>query len=294
MAQSPIASAQSVTLDAAGEVVWAKNPDALDFVIMSVTKMFTAHYARQALTTLSASTTLADAAPATAPSLPKLYGQDTLTVADLFHATMLASDNLGATQIARAAQAARGETVWAPWWGQQMTDWYAAEFGFTGHSFSTPSGLSDNFASARQAAEVLRTIATVDPWLLDVMGTPQYEVSITAAPFGPRTYTAIHNNYSDVDTEFPEWVASKGGSGGSTVAFAVAWDAPNQSRFYTAIIGSPSTSARYADLRVIIDDVVGMEVDPDPDPPGDPSGLFRTNGNPVTLARTNGAPVILA
>lgn len=160
------------SVDEAGNQTWARHPDQRMHG-RSTVKLLTAAAARGILTDLDAShRVLADCVVGE----PKtIRPGDTITVSDLFHASIIESDALATGCLTRAAgtillggTATREEAQ-----SRFITEMhaFATRIGWTGHTVTDPLGFGwTNAFTARDLVTLLRWVQHNDPWLNEIAG----------------------------------------------------------------------------------------------------------------------------
>jgi D-alanyl-D-alanine endopeptidase (penicillin-binding protein 7) len=155
------------------KVLWEENSQD-QRSIASITKMMTAVVFMESNPDLSAQV-LVDRADTFQASTTHLRSNDHVSVDDLLHLLLIASDNAAARVLARISPyGAEGFIV-------RMNE-KAADLGLTATHYADPSGLlSDNVSSAYDMARLI-TFVSNDDRIASVMRTPEYSLFIGRRP----------------------------------------------------------------------------------------------------------------
>jgi len=149
------------------EVLWEENSQN-QRSIASITKVMTATVFLETNPDVSEQIAVARE-DVVAASTTLLRSRDKVTVDDLLHLLLIASDNAAARALARISPWGRDGFV------QRMNE-KAAELGLTATSYADPSGLSsDNVSSAYDMARLI-TLASADDRIGAIMRLPEYTV----------------------------------------------------------------------------------------------------------------------
>jgi D-alanyl-D-alanine endopeptidase (penicillin-binding protein 7) len=150
------------------EVLWEEN-SALERSIASITKVMTAAVVFENNPDLSHVVTVARA-DVTRASTTHLRLNDKVTIGDLLHLTLIASDNAAARALARTSQQGMQGFV------ERMNE-KAAELGLTTTHYADPSGLlSENVSSAYDMARLI-AFASSDERISTIMQKSQHTIA---------------------------------------------------------------------------------------------------------------------
>lgn len=162
------AAAAIVFNPANGEVLWQENAQDKRS-IASITKVMTAVVFLEDDPDLSRAITV-ERSDVYAASTTYLRANDRLTLEDVLHLTLIASDNAAARVLARVSHGGTASFV------ERMNE-RAVELGLESTSFADPSGLNPaNISSAYDLSRLI-TFASADERISPVMRTAQYTVT---------------------------------------------------------------------------------------------------------------------
>jgi serine-type D-Ala-D-Ala endopeptidase (penicillin-binding protein 7) len=148
-----------------GEVLWEENAQAKRS-IASITKVMTAVVLLEHNPDLSRVVTV-QRADVYAASVTYLRAGDRISLNNLLHLTLIASDNAAARAIARAGEGGAGAFI------DRMNE-KALELGLDATTFSDPSGLSANNVSSAYDISRLISFASADERIAPIMMTKSY------------------------------------------------------------------------------------------------------------------------
>lgn len=253
MMPTAITALSAFSVDQDGTETWAKDPD-LQTHGRSTVKLLTCAAARTIITDVSAAYTM--------PS--PLYGVgifevgDTVSISDLFHTSLISSDQIGTSQIANIAQAQLGSHF-----RTYVQTWAGTTLGWVGHVIDDLSGFgTTNRFTAREIVACLEWVRENDPWLYSVAGKLSHTVEIT----GGRTASIgiTHTAASSVSL-VPEFDSGKTGSNGEVLSaeayIVMGWDHPDGTTHTLAVMES-TIADRYSDVRAVLDDVISASAQP--------------------------------
>jgi D-alanyl-D-alanine endopeptidase (penicillin-binding protein 7) len=164
------------------QVLWEENSQS-QRSIASITKVMTATVFLEGNPDISEPVTVSRA-DVTRASTTFLHANDKVTVDDLLHLLLIASDNAAARALARVSPYGSEGFI-----GRMNSK--AAELGLQSAHYSDPSGLlSDNMASAYDMARLI-TFASQDERISSIMRMPEYTVYIS----GKRPVTFHSTNH---------------------------------------------------------------------------------------------------
>ena len=160
------------------QVLWEENSQD-QRSIASITKVMTATVFLESNPDVSERVTIARSDVFQA-STTRLRTNDKVTVDDLLHLLLIASDNAAARALARVS------TQGAAGFIDRMNQ-KAAELGLTSTHYADPSGLlSDNVSSAYDMARLI-TLASSDERIGSIMRTPEYTIYTPSRPITIRS-----------------------------------------------------------------------------------------------------------
>jgi serine-type D-Ala-D-Ala endopeptidase (penicillin-binding protein 7) len=228
-----VRAAASIILDpSTGAVLWQENAQEKRS-IASITKVMTAVVFLEDQPDLSQVVTV-ERVDTYAASTTYLRANDRITVDNLLHLTLIASDNAAARALARLSHGGTAAFV------ERMNS-KAAELGLESTSFTDPSGLKPENVSSAYDLSRLITYASSDERIAPIMRTAEYNVETN------RRTISIHNtNRLVIDGDVTVMAGktgfiSKAGHclvtllrmpAGNTVAFVVLGATSNPGRFW--------------------------------------------------------------
>lgn len=172
------------------QVLWEENSQT-QRSIASITKVMTATVFLENSPDVTESVTIAKSDVFRA-STTHLRANDRLTVDDLLHLLLIASDNAAARALARISPHGSEGFV------DRMNE-KAAELGLESTSYADPSGLlSENVSSAYDMARLI-TQASGDERIGSIMRTPQYTIQL--ANRGPVTFRSTNRLLGQPDVD---------------------------------------------------------------------------------------------
>jgi D-alanyl-D-alanine endopeptidase (penicillin-binding protein 7) len=155
------------------QVLWEENSQD-QRSIASITKVMTAEVFLENNPDISQQVTIARSDVFQA-STTRLRSNDKVTIDDLLHLLLIASDNAAARALARISPQGSSGFI------DRMNE-KAAELGLTSTHYADPSGLlSDNVSSAYDMARLI-TLASSDERIGSIMRTPEYTVYTATRP----------------------------------------------------------------------------------------------------------------
>jgi D-alanyl-D-alanine endopeptidase (penicillin-binding protein 7) len=178
-----IRAAAAVIFDPqSGQVLWGENAQDTRS-IASITKVMTAVVFLEDQPDLSQTVTV-ERVDTYAASTTYLRANERITLDNLLHLTLIASDNAAARALARLSHGGTASFV-------ERMNTKAAELGLTSMSFADPSGLNpENVSSAYDLSRLITYAATderIGPIVAPIMRTAEYKVSTN------RRTISIHN-----------------------------------------------------------------------------------------------------
>ena len=234
-------------------VLYGKNADEPK-IPASITKVMTGYIVRETITDerLDELVTVASSDGLTGSGTsPELFDGDQISYRDLLYLLMLPSHNAAARILARAvgdqlSGAGDGAEKFMARMMSAGTNW-----GWTGHNFQEPSGLSNqNRLSANQIAELMLRCHDEDPVLTGIMGSMTRQVNIVGA--NARTVVAVHTIDPLGEVKYPEWIAGKTGALNGVGNVAILVNEGGETRCVVTLRSTP-LSTRFYDARRILD-----------------------------------------
>jgi D-alanyl-D-alanine endopeptidase (penicillin-binding protein 7) len=170
---------------------------------------------------------------------------DVLSLDDLLHLTLIASDNAAARALARTAEG--GTTAFVA----RMND-MAKQLGLTNTSYRDPSGLvAANVSSAYDISHLI-AFASADPVLGPIMRTAEYTVKT------PKRAIAIHSTNKLLTTTDMEVVGGKTGFiSKAGYCLATLLQVPQGSQIAVVVLGAANSATRFWEARHLFNWVVG-------------------------------------
>jgi len=225
------------------EVLWEENSQA-QRSIASITKVMTATVFLETNPDLSEVVTV-NRADVTRASTTFLRAGDKMTVDDLLHLLLIASDNAASRTLARVSPYGTEGFI------NRMNE-TASELGLTSTHYEDTSGLlSDNVSSALDMARLI-THASTDERIASVMRTPEYTIRTQSAR--PRTITFRSTNHllgrQDVDVR----AGKTGFISKSGYCLATLLRLPQTGReIAVVVLGARSNAGRFVETRNLFD-----------------------------------------
>lgn len=218
-----------------GEILWEENAQN-QRSIASITKVMTTLVFLEDNPDLNRTVTI-DRGDVRAASVTYLRTNEQLTLDDVLHLTLIASDNAAARTLARYSS--RGPAGFVLRMNEK-----AAELGLQSTEYHDPSGLSaDNLSSAYDMARLI-AYAGSDPRLAGIMRTPEFEVRTN------RRKLTIHNTNKLVGGDLDVRGGKTGfiGKAGYCVATLLQIPDLNQ-QVAVVVLGARSNAARFWETR---------------------------------------------
>ena len=170
-------------------------------------------------------------------STTKLRAGDTVTVEDLMHLMLIASDNGAARALARTSAGNLKAFV------ARMND-KATELQLRNTHYADPSGLlSQNVSSAFDIANLL-LLSAADERISAIMRLASYSTRI-----GKRAISVLNTNYLVRDGSVPVLAGKTGYTRKSGFCLASVFTNSRGEKVVVVVLGAPSNKARFADVR---------------------------------------------
>jgi D-alanyl-D-alanine endopeptidase (penicillin-binding protein 7) len=221
------------------QVLWEENSQDKRS-IASITKVMTATVFVESDPDMNTKVTI-DRADVRNASTTYLRANDVLTVGDLLHLLLIASDNASARVLARASPWGSGGFV------ARMNE-KAAELGLTNTSYTDPSGLDANNVSSAYDMARLISYASSDERIASVMRLPEYTLQTNR-----RTIT-IHSTNQLVRRGDVDVLAGKTGfisKAGYCLATLLQLPEANQ-QVAVVVLGARSNTGRFMETRNLL------------------------------------------
>ncbi|MGE5176244.1 MAG: D-alanyl-D-alanine carboxypeptidase family protein [Hyphomicrobiales bacterium] len=223
---------------ASGQVLFQKNPERV-YPIASLTKLVSALVL---LDTNPDWDRVVEVIPEDVhnSSRSRIRAREEISVRDLFHASLMSSDNVATKALARTSGLTASEFV-------RRMNAKADSLGLTGAHFVEPTGLSEeNVATAQAVAKLLRTAADND---------------IVSAIMQKQTYEFTSNRrlHRLVNTNRllrSKWHVTAGKTGfihEAGYCLATNIEGPTGAEITAVVLGAPSNALRFAEARRILD-----------------------------------------
>lgn len=223
-----------------GEILWEENGQDKRS-IASITKVMTALVFLEDNPDLSRVVTI-QRSDVYAASTTFLRARERVSVTNLLHLTLIASDNAAARALARISHGGTAAFI------ERMNE-KALELGLESTTFADPSGLNpDNISSAYDLSRLI-SLASADARIAQVMRTPEYKVSTSRRTFTIRSTNHLLRN-GEVDV-----MAGKTGfirKAGYCLATLLKLPQSNH-QIAVVVLGATSNQARFWETRHLID-----------------------------------------
>lgn len=221
-----------------GQVLWEENSQD-PRSIASITKVMTATVFLENNPDLTRQV-IVDRSDVFAASTTYLKANEVVTVDDLLHLLLIASDNAAARALARNSE--YGISGFVPRMNEK-----AAELGLTTTHYADPSGLlAENVSSAYDMARLI-AYASGDERIASVMRTPEYTVHTS------RRAIAIHSTNQLVRTGDVDVLAGKTGFiGRSGYCLATLLRMPQGQQVAVVVLGARSNAGRFMETRHLL------------------------------------------
>lgn len=223
---------------ASGQVLFQKNPERL-YPIASLTKLVSALVL---LDTNPDWDRVVEIIPEDIKNSSRSHirPREEISVRDLFHASLMSSDNVATKALARTSGLTSEEFV-------RRMNAKADSLGLPGAHFVEPTGLSnENVATAQAVAKLLRTAAN-SPIVSAIMQKQQYE------------FTSNRRRHRLVNTNRllrSKWHVTAGKTGfihEAGYCLATNIEGPAGAEVTAVVLGAPSNALRFAEARRILD-----------------------------------------
>jgi D-alanyl-D-alanine endopeptidase (penicillin-binding protein 7) len=223
-----------------GQVIWGENAQDKRS-IASITKVMTAVVFLEDQPDLTQVITV-ERADTYAASTTYLRTNERLTLNEVLHLTLIASDNVAARVLARVSHGGTASFI------ERMNS-KAAELGLESTSFTDPSGLrAENVSSAYDLSKLITYAATdekISPIVAPIMRTAEYKVATS------RRTISIHNTNRLVMDGDVDVMGGKTGfisKAGHCLATLLRLPQTNQ-QFAVVVLGASSNPGRFWETR---------------------------------------------
>ena len=231
-----IRAAAAIILDpSTGAVLWGENAQEKRS-IASITKVMTAVVFLEDQPDLSQVVTV-ERVDTYAASTTYLRTNERITIDNLLHLTLIASDNAAARALARLSHGGTATFV------ERMNS-KAVELGLESTSFSDPSGLkADNISSAYDLSRLI-TYASADARIAPIMRTAEYKVTTN------RRTISIHNtNRLVIDGDVTVMAGKTGFISKAGHCLVTLLQTPAGNQVAVVVLGATSNPGRFWETR---------------------------------------------
>jgi D-alanyl-D-alanine endopeptidase (penicillin-binding protein 7) len=225
-----------------GDVLWENNSHD-QRSIASLTKMMTAVTFMADDPDLDEIVTVTRA-DVTRASVTHLRAGDKLSLGEVLHVTLIASDNAGARVLARTAEGGTEAFV------QRMNE-MAMHLGLTNTHYADPSGLDARNVSSAYDLSHLIAFATSDERLGPIMRTAQYTVHTT------KRTIPIHSTNKLLGTEVDVVGGKTGFISKAGYCLATLLQVPQGSQVAVVVLGAATSTLRFWETRHLFNWAVG-------------------------------------
>ncbi len=217
-----------------GDVLWEENSHD-QRPIASLTKLMTAMTFIADNPNLSRRVTVTRADVRRA-STTYLRAGESLSLSNVLHLTLIASDNAGARVLARTAPGGTAAFV-------RRMNQMAIEFGLTNTHYADPSGLDPQNVSTAYDISHLIAFATDDPRLGPILRTAQYDIQTS------RRRIHIHSTNKLLGTEMDVRAGKTGFIRKAGYCLATLLQEPQGSELAVVVLGAASSAVRFWEAR---------------------------------------------
>jgi serine-type D-Ala-D-Ala endopeptidase (penicillin-binding protein 7) len=178
-------------------------------------------------------------------STTHLRAGDVLSLNDVLHLTLIASDNVGARILARAADGDTGAFV------GRMNE-MATHLGLTNTHYEDPSGLDSRNVSSAYDISHLIAFATSDERLGPIMRTQEWEATTNHGPVRIHSTNRLLGTDVDVVGGKTGFIAKAG------YCLATLLQVPQGSQVAVVVLGATNSAVRFWETRHLFDWAVGQ------------------------------------
>lgn len=225
-----------------GDVLWENNSHD-QRSIASLTKIMTAVTFMADDPDLSERVTITRA-DVTRASVTYLRAGDTLSLGDVLHLTLIASDNAAARVLARSADGGSAEFI------RRMNE-TATHLGLTNSRYADPSGLDARNVSSAYDLSHLIAFASSDDRLGPIMRTQQFDVQTSRRHFTIRSTNKLLGTDVDVRGGKTGFISKAG------YCLATLLQVPQGSQLAVVVLGATNSTLRFWEVRHLFNWAVG-------------------------------------
>ena len=231
-----VRAAAAIILDPiTGEVLWQSNAQEKRS-IASITKVMTAVVFLEDQPDLSQVVTV-ERGDTYAASTTYLRANERITLDNLLHLTLIASDNAAARALARLSHGGTAAFV------ERMNS-KAVELGLESMTFTDPSGLKPENVSTAYDLSRLITYASSDERIAPIMRTAEYQVATNR-----RTINIHNTNRLVIDGDVPVMAGKTGFISKAGHCLATLIRMPQGNQVAVVVLGANSNPARFWETR---------------------------------------------
>jgi D-alanyl-D-alanine endopeptidase (penicillin-binding protein 7) len=183
-------------------------------------------------------------ADVTRASTTHIVAGDSLTLGDVLHLTLIASDNAAARILARTSEGGTDAFV------QRMNE-MAAHLGLTNTHYEDPSGLDSRNVSSAYDISHLIAFATSDERLGPIMRTQQFDVHT------PTREISIHSTNKLLGTDVDVVGGKTGFISKAGYCLATLLQVPQGSQVAVVVLGAANSAIRFGETRHLFNWAVG-------------------------------------
>lgn len=225
-----------------GDVLWENNSHD-QRSIASLTKIMTA------VTFIADDPDLNEKVTITRPDVTRasvtyLRAGESISLADLLHLTLIASDNAAARVLARTSEGGTAEFI------RRMNE-TAMHLGLTNSHYADPSGLDARNVSSAYDLSHLIAFASSDPRLGPVMRTAQFNVQTNRRSFTIRSTNKLLGTDVDVRGGKTGFISKAG------YCLATLLQVPQGSQVAVVVLGAANSTVRFWETRHLFNWAVG-------------------------------------
>jgi serine-type D-Ala-D-Ala endopeptidase (penicillin-binding protein 7) len=225
-----------------GDVLWENNSHD-ERSIASLTKIMTAVTFIADDPDLSRRVTVTRA-DVTRASVTHLRAGESVTLGDILHLTLIASDNAGARVLARTSEGGTAAFV------ARMNE-MAVHLGLTNTHYADPSGLDARNVSSAYDLSHLIAFATSDDRLGPILRTAEFEVHTSRRTF------QIHSTNKLLGTDVDVVAGKTGFISKAGYCLATLLQVPQGSQVAVVVLGAANSAIRFWEARHLFDWAVG-------------------------------------
>ena len=241
------AAAAIIFNPATGEVLWQENAQDKRS-IASITKVMTAIVFLETTPDLTQTVTM-QRSDVYAASTTYLRARDRVTLGNLLHLTLIASDNAAARALARVSHGGSAAFI------ARMNE-KAIELGLESTSFADPSGLNpENISSAYDLSRLI-SFAAADDRIAPIMRKAEYKVTTSR-----RTFTIQNTNRLLLGGELDVMGGKTGFISRAGYCLATLVRLPQGNQVAVVVLGASSNTGRFWETRHLFNWLSGKASD---------------------------------